>query len=204
MSAPTTCNPCTTTACTTTAVRGGEPSNGDLLRWAAAGSQEAWSELHTRYGRLVVRAARRTGLNERDAADVAQVTWMRLFQHVSAIRDPERLPGWLATTARRESIRISVRAARLPLDDGAHDVEAVGTAVAADAAVLERESVEALERAVENLPDRYRVLLRLLLSDEGLSYAEISRRLRLPVGSIGPMRGRGLELLRRSVGADAA
>ena len=204
MSAPTTCNPCTTTACTTTAVRGGEPSNGDLLRWAAAGSQEAWSELHTRYGRLVVRAARRTGLNERDAADAAQVTWMRLFQHVSAIRDPERLPGWLATTARRESIRISVRAARLPLDDGAHDVEAVGTAVAADAAVLERESVEALERAVENLPDRYRVLLRLLLSDEGLSYAEISRRLRLPVGSIGPMRGRGLELLRRSVGADAA
>ena len=204
MSAPTTCNPCTTTACTTTAVRGGEPSNGDLMRWAAAGSQEAWSELHTRYGRLVVRAARRTGLNERDAADVAQVTWMRLFQHVSAIRDPERLPGWLATTARRESIRISVRAARLPLDDGAHDVEAVGTAVAADAAVLERESVEALERAVENLPDRYRVLLRLLLSDEGLSYAEISRRLRLPVGSIGPMRGRGLELLRRSVGADAA
>jgi len=204
MSAPTTCNPCTTTACTTTAVRGGEPSNGDLLRWAAAGSQEAWSELHTRYGRLVVRAARRTGLSERDAADVAQVTWMRLFQHVSAIRDPERLPGWLATTARRESIRISVRAARLPLDDGAHDVEAVGTAVAADAAVLERESVEALERAVENLPDRYRVLLRLLLSDEGLSYAEISRRLRLPVGSIGPMRGRGLELLRRSVGADAA
>lgn len=202
MSAPATCDPLTTTVI----VRGGEPSNGDLLRWAAAGSQAAWAELHERYGRLVVRAARRTGLSERDAADAAQVTWMRLFQHVSAIRDPERLPGWLATTARRESIRISMRAARLPLDDGAHDVETLGTAVAADAAVLERESVEALERAVENLPDRYRVLLRLLLSDEGLSYAEISRRLKLPVGSIGPMRGRGLELLRRSFdpGADAA
>ena len=201
MSAPATCDPCTTTV-----IRGGEPSNGDLLRQAAAGSQAAWAELHQRYGRLVVRAARRTGLSERDAADAAQVTWMRLFQHVSAIRDPERLPGWLATTARRESIRISLRAARLPLDDGAHDVEALGTAVAADAAVLERESIEALERAVENLPDRYRVLLRLLLSDEGLSYAEISRRRKLPVGSIGPMRGRGLELLRRSfdAGADAA
>lgn len=201
MSAPATCDPCTTPV-----LRGGEPSNGDLLRRAAAGSQAAWKALHERYGRLVVRAARRTGLNERDAADAAQVTWMRLFQHVSAIRDPERLPGWLATTARRESIRISMRAARLPLDDGAHDVEALGTAVAADAAVLERESVEALERAVESLPDRYRVLLRLLLSDEGLSYAEISRRLKLPVGSIGPMRGRGLELLRRNfdVGADAA
>jgi RNA polymerase sigma factor (sigma-70 family) len=201
MSAPATCDPSTTPF-----LRGGEPSNGDLLRRAAAGSQAAWAALHERYGRLVVRAARRTGLNERDAADAAQVTWMRLFQHVSDIRDPERLPGWLATTARRESIRISMRAARLPLDDGAHDVEALGTAVAADAAVLERESVEALERAVENLPDRYRVLLGLLLSDEGLSYAEISRRLKLPVGSIGPMRGRGLELLRRSFdpGADAA
>src|ERR671911_490474 len=171
MSAPPTCDPCTTTA-----IRGGEPSNGDLLRWAAAGSQEAWSDLHARYGRLVVRAARRTGLNERDAADVAQVTWMRLFQHAGAIRDPERLPGWLATTARRESIRISMRAARLPLDDGAHDVETLGSTVAADAPVLERESVETLERAVEGLPDRYRVLLRLLLSDEGLSYVEISRR----------------------------
>ena len=128
---------------------------------------------------------------------------MRLFQHVGAIRDPERLPGWLATTARRESIRISMRAARLPVDHGAHDVEALGTTVAADAAVLERESVEALERAVEGLPDRYRVLLLLLLSDEGLSYAEISRRLKLPVGSIGPMRGRGLELLRRNFDARA-
>ncbi len=181
----------------------GEATNTELLCQAAAGSQAAWNELHERYGRLVVRAARRTGLNERDAADAAQVTWMRLFQHVGAIRDPERLPGWLATTARRESIRISMRAARLPLDDGAHDVETLGTTVAADAPVLERESVETLERAVEGLPDRYRVLLRLLLSDEGLSYAEISRRLHLPVGSIGPMRGRGLELLRRSFDGDA-
>jgi RNA polymerase sigma factor (sigma-70 family) len=206
MSAPATCDPCTSRD-----IHGdpgptraaGEATTSELLQHAAAGSQAAWTELHRRYGRLVVRAARRTGLGERDAADAAQVTWMRLFQHVGAIRDPERLPGWLATTARRESIRISMRAARLPVDHGAHDVEALGTTVAADAAVLERESVEALERAVEGLPDRYRVLLRLLLSDEGLSYAEISRRLKLPVGSIGPMRGRGLELLRRNFDARA-
>jgi len=158
-----------------------------------------------RYDTLVVRAPRRTGLGLRDAADVAQVTWMRLFEHVENIRDPDRLAGWLVTTARRESIRASIRASRVPLDDGGPDVEALGTGVAADAGVLQRESVEALARAVEGLPDRYRVLLRLPLSDEGLSYAEIARRLELPVGSIGPMRGRGLEMLRRSFGAaDAA
>jgi RNA polymerase sigma factor (sigma-70 family) len=129
---------------------------------------------------------------------------MRLFQHVGSIRDPERLAGWLVTTARRESIRASVRASRVPVDEGGPDVEALGTSVAADAGVLARENVEALERAVESLPDRYRVLVRLLLSDEGFSYAEIARRLHLPVGSIGPMRGRGVEMLRRSFAAAEA
>lgn len=182
----------------------GEVTTADLVRLAAAGRETAWNELVRRYDTLVVRAARRTGLGERDAADVAQTTWMRLFQHVGSIRDPERLAGWLVTTARRESIRASVRASRVPVDQGGPDIEALGTAVAADAGVLARENVEALERAVESLPDRYRVLVRLLLSDEGLSYAEIARRLHLPVGSIGPMRGRGVEMLRRSFAAAEA
>src|SRR5438034_504342 len=81
-----------------------EPSQ--LVARASSGDRAAWDELVDRYGALVWATARRYGLSPRDAAEVSQVVWLRLVQHLGALRQPERVGAWLATTARREALRL--------------------------------------------------------------------------------------------------
>src|SRR5690606_40811600 len=83
-----------------------ETTVGQLLVAAATGERQAWDALVDRYGRLVWSVVRSFGLDQATAADVSQTVWLRLVEHCDRIRDPQRLPGWLATTARRESIRV--------------------------------------------------------------------------------------------------
>jgi len=79
---------------------------GQLLRRAADGERQAWDELVDRYARLVWSVARSFGLDDATASDVSQTVWLRLVEHCTAIRQPERLASWLATTTRREALRV--------------------------------------------------------------------------------------------------
>jgi RNA polymerase sigma factor (sigma-70 family) len=167
-----------------------------LLKLAIDGCDPAWHELVRRYGDLVRRVATRTGLTAADASDACQATWIRLIEHADSIREPRALAGWLVTTARRESIRISMRARRERPDP---DIGATAVTPSAEAAALEHELEARLALALEDLEPHHRRLLLLLLSDAGLSYAEIARSLGMPIGSIGPMRGRSLLMLRRKL-----
>src|SRR5260370_34307535 len=83
-----------------------------LVAAATGGDQEAWAALVERYTSLLWSVARSYRLPEADASDVVQTTWLRLVEHLDRIADPERLPGWLATTARRECMRLVRRAGR--------------------------------------------------------------------------------------------
>jgi RNA polymerase sigma factor (sigma-70 family) len=174
---------------------------GVLVRRAAAGDQRAWDQLVQGYAGLIWSVARLHGLSASDAADVSQVTWLRLVEQVGRLRQPERLAAWLATTARRESVRVARRAARqVPVGDGRDgadgpDDDAAGGRVELD----ERDAL--LRRAFAGLTPRCRELLGLLLADDSLSYAEVSQILDMPVGSIGPTRARCLACLRRTVDA---
>jgi RNA polymerase sigma factor (sigma-70 family) len=171
----------------------------ELLRRAANRDQQAWDLLVSRFGRLVLRAGRRIGLSHADAADVAQLTWIRLFEHAHQIREPERLPAWLSSTARREAIRVAVDAKRYVLSADPtteNGVERRGSA--RDAYPVDGDFGPELEEALSRLPARYQQLLRLLTGDDCLSYAEIADRMGMPIGSIGPMRMRALEMLRRT------
>ncbi len=78
----------------------------ELVRLAADADQAAWRELVRRYRTLVWAVAREHRLDASDAADVSQATWLTLAEQLPRLREPERLAGWLATTARRESLRI--------------------------------------------------------------------------------------------------
>jgi RNA polymerase sigma factor (sigma-70 family) len=171
---------------------------GVLVRRAAAGDQRAWDQLVEGYAGLIWSVARLHGLSASDAADVSQVTWLRLVEQVGRLRQPERLAGWLATTARRESARVAKRAARqVPIGDGPDEPDDV----TADGRVELDERDALLRRAFAGLTPRCRELLGLLLADDNLSYAEVSQVLDMPVGSIGPTRARCLACLRRAVGA---
>jgi RNA polymerase sigma factor (sigma-70 family) len=169
---------------------------GPLVHAAAGGDQAAWNELVTRYNGLVWSVARAHLRSREDAADVVQTTWLRFAEHVGALRDPERLGGWLATTARRESLRALRLAARqIPssemelLADGASDARV-------DVELLTAERDGALWRSFAGLSTNCQALLRLLVAEPPLSYGEISASLDIPIGSIGPTRARCLENLR--------
>jgi RNA polymerase sigma factor (sigma-70 family) len=168
-----------------------------LMRRAANGDPAAWEGLVDKYGRLIWSITRDFKLVESDAADVFQTTWMRLIEHIDRIEHADRVGSWLASTARNECLRsLSIRK-RLVLageDDSfdgpaAHEPEI-------DEGLLCAERVAIVREAMTHLPRRWQRLMEMLMSDPPASYAEISGELGLPVGSIGPTRGRCLARLR--------
>jgi RNA polymerase sigma factor (sigma-70 family) len=168
-----------------------------LVRRAGTGDPRAWERLIDKYGRLIWSITREFKLVESDAADVFQTTWMRLIEHVDRIEHPDRVGSWLAATARNECLRCLASNKRLVL---AHeDVVLDGPAEhdpEIDAGLLAEERAEVVRAAMSHLPRRWQRLMELLMSDPPASYAEISDELGLPVGSIGPTRGRCLARLR--------
>ncbi len=171
-------------------------SAGDLLRRAQGGSAPAWDDLVERFTSLLWAIARAHRLGEADAGDVVQTTWLRLVEHLGRIDDPDRLPGWLATTARHECLRVLRRAGReLPVgDDAPYDV--ADAADPLDLRLVLQERDARLWECFGGLSGRCQTLLRVLMADPAPSYAEVSAALDMPVGSIGPTRSRCLDRLR--------
>ena len=99
------------------------PDDGDLtlvVAEARAGTGAAWEILIRRFGGLVAAIARRCRLNDADVAEVCQTTWLRLVENLDRIEQPERLGAWLATTSRRESLRIATRRAAVSVTDAVY------------------------------------------------------------------------------------
>jgi RNA polymerase sigma factor (sigma-70 family) len=141
----------------------------------------------------MVSVVSRFGLGREDAADVEQTVWLRLVQNLHRIREPAALPGWIQTTVRNEAIRIAGSRRTVPLSN---DSFLVGEDDALESEMLATERREALLGAVAQLPGRQYELLMMLIADPTPSYDEISSKLGMPKGSIGPTRARAMERLR--------
>jgi len=180
-----------------------EDGLGARLAAAAAGDRASWDYIIERFTGLVWSVARSYRLSTEDAADVVQTTWLRLLDNLDRIEDPQRLGSWLATTARHESLHSLRRSKR----ETAVDVLELVTSVPDDGAAVDRELLRserdaALWELVERMSDGCRRLLRVMIATPPPSYAEIAAALDMPVGSIGPTRGRCLAAL-RSLAVDA-
>jgi len=166
-----------------------------LVGKAAQGDQRAWDDLVAAHTSLLYAVARSFRLDQADANDVVQTTWLRLVEHLDRIEDPARLVGWLVTTARREALRLLRRGSRErpageeSVLDRADDDEPVDTGLLLD------ESNAALWAAYRRLSEKCRALLRIAVY-EPRAYDEISELLDMPVGSIGPTRRRCLTQLK--------
>ena len=176
-----------------------DPCVTDLVTRARIGDQQAWEALVEQHAPLVWSICRRYRLNVADAQDVGQIVWLRLVDHLGNLRDPAALAGWLATTTRRECGR-ALRAAARPALTQVCDTENIpdnnqNRIVEHELLIHERNA--ALREAFRDLPPHAQRLLALLMADPPLSYAQISATLGIPVGSIGPSRGRCLAKLRR-------
>ena len=184
----------------------------ELVTRARQGDQRAWDGLVERYAPLVWSICHRYQLRSADVDDVNQIVWLQLVSQLDKVRDPAALPGWLATTTRRECVRL-LRAARGPrAAEPMRDAETIPDeqALIAEQELLTAERHAALREALARLSPCCQRLIGKLIEDPPLSYAQISATLGIPVGSIGPLRGRCLDKLRRDpaiaalLGADAA
>ena len=165
----------------------------ELVRAAGDGDQAAWNSIVERYGGLVWATVRAHRLNTVDGAEVVQTTWLRLVEHLDRIRDPERLGGWLATTARNECLR-QIRHSAREVPSELADFER-GDSGTLDRDLLTAERDRAFWKAFTELGERCQALLRVLMAETEPSYQEVSAALDMPIGAIGPTRRRCLERL---------
>lgn len=179
-------------------------SDAELIAACRAGEQTAWEALVQRYQRLVFAIPRRSGMDEDQAAEVFQRTFVKLVDNLDRIAQPDRLAAWLTTTAKRETWRFSRRereSVGLPgMGDDDEQIELP------DDSPLPGEDLIALERqhtvraALATLDERCRTLLTLLYyRPEPPAYTEIARQLGTSEGSIGPTRARCLQKLRKAL-----
>jgi RNA polymerase sigma factor (sigma-70 family) len=171
----------------------------ELVAGIRAGDESAWRAMSDQYEPLLRWHARRCGLWAEDVDDAIQLTWLRCLEHIDQLTDADRLNNWLVTICRRECIRLATKARReVPLsppemaqliDTGREECDPC-----AEAAL--RDQCNRLHQAIMALPGRQQAVLVELLRREDQSYLDLSGRLGLPVGSIGPTRQRALSRLR--------
>ena len=183
--------------------RGGRESGlADLVLAARLGDDRAWAALVDRLEPTMRRAASAYRLQPADVDDVVQATWMQLFESLDRLREPAAVAGWLATATRRTALRLLQPRTREHLSDEVEAGEASETE-RPEQRLLAAERREALARGIAALPDRHRRLMRVLMADADLGYDAIAELVAMPTGSIGPIRGRCLDRLRRDAGLRA-
>jgi RNA polymerase sigma factor (sigma-70 family) len=186
-----------------------DPAAAALPTRAAAGDQGAWDEIVERYAPLVWSICTRFRLSDRDIEDVAQNVWLRLVEQLGKLPEPAALPSWLATTTRRECLRIVTAArgpepsetepsATEPSETEPHEAVPVVDDTVVDAEIAMAERHTALRAALAELPPGCQPLIGMLVSDPPHSDAAISTALGIPAESIGPRLARCLELMRES------
>jgi len=167
--------------------------DNELIERCIKGDQAAWKELVTRYQRLVYSIAHTLCPAGEEVSDVFQQVWLEVYQHLGDLRSVEALPAWLITVTRRRMYALlRMRRNSEQLDDEIPDHSEH---------LYQIEHEHTIERALEQLPDRFRSLIHLLYFDtREPSYAEIAQTLGMPEASIGPTRARCLEKLKKLIG----
>jgi RNA polymerase sigma factor (sigma-70 family) len=169
-----------------------------LVARAREGDARAWGQLVNRYAPLVWSICRQFRLQDAECEDVGQTVWLALVETLPQLREPAALPGWLATTTRRECLRVVEATRKWNARTTQIETEIPDDKLAPpDNDVLAAELEAALRDAFAQLEPQCQQLLTLLMQTPRLSYAEISARLDVPIGSIGPTRARCLNRLRR-------
>jgi RNA polymerase sigma factor (sigma-70 family) len=172
--------------------------NAAVLSAACRGETAAWVEIVHRYKPAIQAAVAPFRLGPADSADAVQNTWLRLFEHATSIRDPTKLGGWLATTARRECLAI-IRHHRSERPVDPIDIGSTSTESTPEATTIATETAQRVRAATVTLADRPRALIDALYYQPSGSYRDIAHRTGIPIGSIGPTRLRAMRCLRRNL-----
>lgn len=167
-----------------------------IARDAAAGDQRAWTELVYRADGVLRTVAKSYRLSAADVDDVVQTTWLRALDNIARLNVHEATIGWLIVIARREAMRLLQRGVREILTDSLPEPSETIDA-SPDGTVIRQEVTDLVRGAVSRLPGHQQRLIASILHSPTMSYAQRSSQLGIPVGAIGPTRGRALVRLSR-------
>lgn len=174
-----------------------------------SGDSSAMAALVDQVTPLLWHTARAQGADSATAEDVVQTAWLRLVEHATDISDSQAVLQWLLMTTKREAWS-AVRRGRRTVSQEPWDEPSAGDPTSAklgvDPAIASEDSELAttIWRHVERLPERCQQLLRLVAFVDRPDYSVVSAALGIPVGSIGPTRGRCLAKLRLALTSDPA
>ena len=167
------------------------------------GDPEAMTDLTRQVRPWLFHIARSYRLPHELTDDVVQSTMLAALLHIHRLRDPGSGLSWLSVVARREALRVINLERRYVCVDDVDSLHAVPDSSAGpEEIVLDEVDRAAIRRTVAKLPNRHRVVLEQLIPADQPNYAAISAALKVPVGSIGPTRRRGLERMRLLLAAD--
>ena len=179
---------------------------------AQSGDEAAWNRLISQYQPLVDKIIRRHRLSPWDGDDISQHVWMQLVDHIGRLREPRAVAGWIATTTAHQCCQVLRKQKRVvsvdPLNGSGLDSAGTTTMWGSgcehrglDDNLLRAELRTAVRRGLAELTPRQQTLLLLLTAEPAVPYREISRRMGVPVGSIGPTRARLLKRLGHTIDA---
>ena len=175
-------------------------SDERLVRECLDGNQEAWSAIIEKYKRLIYSIPVKWNLSSEDANDVFQSVCVDLYSELSRLREPRALPKWLIQTALHKCARLKQQQSRF-VDQEIPD-ELTPLAAGADTLIEEVEREQMLREAIAGVPARCAEMVRMLFFESpARPYGEIAKKLGLAVGSIGFIRGRCLEKVRKRLEA---
>ena len=178
-------------------------TDAELVRECRDGDGAAWDELICRYGPMIYGISRRFRLTPEDCVDVFGQVCKILLENLAKIKSADRLAGYVSTTTQRACLAVirdrerRQRISQLLIQD---EPEPMGPETDPEEIARAALRGHTVRRALDEQDERCRKLLWLLFFDDGLpDYQEISRRMQMPVASIGPTRSRCLERFRKTL-----
>jgi RNA polymerase sigma factor (sigma-70 family) len=169
-----------------------------FARWRD-GEPGALDDLVRLLSPMLWQVSRASGLDRATAEDVVQTTWLALVRSGESIAEPRAVAGWLCTTARREAWRVSKQATRQqPVEDETISRKLPDEPAPEEQVVLDDDNAR-LWDCLTRLSERCQRLLRIVAAEARPDYSVIAAELGMPVGSIGPTRGRCLDKLRQEL-----
>jgi RNA polymerase sigma factor (sigma-70 family) len=181
--------------------RSPSPAWGDeeLVSECLSGNQRAWNALVAKYKNLVYSVPMKYRMTPEDASDIFQAVWLDLYNELPRLRQPNAIRGWLIKVASNQCYHWRIKRQRQGEKPGSDfDLDSLPDQAQTSELLEELERGQTLREAILRLPERCQTMVRLLFySDPPLAYAEVARQLGLAEGSIGFIRGRCLDKLRR-------
>jgi RNA polymerase sigma factor (sigma-70 family) len=175
-------------------------SNSRLVRECLNGKEEAWSALIDKYKRLIFSIPIKYGLTTDEATDIFQSVCVEMLSELPKLRKPEALPKWLMQVTAHKCIHQKRQLARTENPDPDGELPEQPVEARAESILHEAEQEQRLRQAIAELPPRCRELIHMLFFEEpARPYEAVAQTFGIATGSIGFIRQRCLEKLRRQL-----